>query len=698
MNKNYTLKRWTAETAGVSVTAHGISIHAELYGRESNGILLYDRESSEPVRIDFTEEMRLGSTYRCMLSGVSARDHVYLFHEDGKPVADPLAKRLVGHRLFGEEHRAAGKKDALKTCAFVSDEFDWRGDKRPGTPYEDSIYYGMHVRGFTRDASSRVREAGTFAGAEKKIPYLKKLGVTGIVLQPVYEFEECMRQPKARNVSEAALQQTADEPEMRLNYWGYLPGFYMAPKNAYAYGENAVTELKTLVRQLHRNNLEVILQFYFEPSTPVFRIRDILLYWVRQYHVDGFELLGGALPLKEIALEPGLSDTKIWSEWLPFEEIEEARRQKVSYPLTEVCGGQRRKKSWGKEKRYLAGFGKTYQNTMRRFLKGDGGVMAEFLRCQRENPEGCGQINYLATYNGFRLADVFSYNVKHNEANGEENRDGENNNYSWNCGAEGETRKKSILALRTQLMKNGLIMLFTAQGTPFLFMGDEWGKSSGGNNNPYCQDNEITWQKWNLKKTEKEILAFTMQLIALRKAHGIMHQEKPLKLMDYLSCGYPDLSYHGREAWRTSMEYQVRNIGVMLCGKYCVVDGREDECLYIAYNMHWEPHDFALPKLLKGKRWKLLVDTAGEKLAEPADTKDNKTATTMAAEKSAGETVVCTEMEAGSAVSSDSSDSVHSSNVSSQSVTLPARCARIYVSEEAPGAPKRRNRGNKTVK
>lgn len=642
MNKNFTLKKWAAESTGVSVTAHGISIHAELYGQESNGILLYDLEGAEPVRIDFTEEMRLGNTYRCLLSGSSLREHTYLFHEDGKPVTDLLAKRLTGHRHFGEEHLAAGKKDALKRCVFVADQFNWQGDKKPGTAYEDSVYYGMHVRGFTKDASSRVKEAGTFAGIQKKIPYLKKLGVTGIVLQPVYEFEECMQKTEART-AEAVASLQAGEPQTHLNYWGYLPGYYLAPKNAYAYSDDAVTELKTLVRQLHKNGLEVILQFYFEPYMSSMRIRDILLYWLKSYHIDGFELLGAQLPLREIALEPEFSECKLWSEWFPYEEIEEIQARRIASRLPESGRHQRHKKTPKREKRRLAGFGKEYRNTVRRFLKGDGGVLSEFLRMQRENPQGHGRINYLATYNGFRLADVFSYNEKHNEANGEENRDGEDVNYSWNCGAEGETRRKSVLALRTQLMKNALIMLFTAQGTPFLFMGDEWGKSSGGNNNPYCQDNEVTWQKWSLKKTEKELLSFTMQLIALRKAHGIMHQGKELKLMDYLSCGYPDLSYHGQEAWRTSMEYHNRSIGVMLCGKYCVTDGREDECLFIAYNMHWEPHDFALPKLMKGKRWKLAVDTA-----EAEEAKSRK------------------------------------EDDSSQSVTLPGRCVRIYISEEAP--------------
>lgn len=652
MNKNFILKKWAAESAGVSVTAHGISIHAELYGQESNGILLYDSGDAEPVRIDFTEEMKLGSTYRCMLSGVSPQDHTYLFHEDGKPVTDPMAKRFVGHRLFGEEHRAAGKKDALKTCVFVADQFNWQGDKKPGTAYEDSIYYGMHVRGFTKDPSSRVKEAGTFAGLQKKIPYLKKLGVTGIVLQPVYEFEECTKNPEARTAAEAA-GLPAGATQARINYWGYLPGYYLAPKNAYAYSSDAVTEFKTLVRQLHKNGLEVILQFYFESYMPSAQIRDILLYWLKSYHIDGFELLGADLPLREIALEPELSECKLWSEWFPYEEIEALRARRIALHMPECGKHQRHKRALAKEKRCLAGFGKDYQNAVRRFLKGDGGVLSEFLQRQRENPQGHGRINYLATYNGFRLADVFSYNEKHNEENGEENRDGENVNYSWNCGAEGETRKKSILALRMQLMKNALIMLFTAQGTPFLFMGDEWGKSSGGNNNPYCQDNEVTWQKWSLKKTEKELLAFTIQLIALRKTHGVMHQEKELRLMDYLSCGYPDLSYHGQEAWRTSIEYQTRNIGVMLCGKYCVTDGREDECFYIAYNMHWEPHGFALPKLLKGKRWKLLIDTVKAEEAENGKEDDN-----------------------------------------GQSVTLPGRCVRIYISEEAEKVPKKRGGKN----
>lgn len=642
MDKKYTLKRLTADTAGVCAGLQDISIHAELYGRNSNGILLYDGEGSEPVRIDFTDEIRLGNIYRGVLSGISPKKYTYLFHEDGKPVMDPLAKRLAGHRLFGKEHAEAGEKDALRACVFVAEEFDWQNDIKPKTAYEDSVYYGMHVRGFTKDDSSRIKEAGTFAGVQKKIPYLKKLGITGIVLQPVYEFEECMKMPENRTASDVSLRQAA-VAGTRLNYWGYLPGYYMAPKNAYSNSEDAVTELKTLVRQLHKNNLEIILQFYFEPSMTALRIRDILLYWAKNYHIDGFELLGAALPFQEIGLEPGLSDTKIWGQGFPLEEITNARA-KGHFSLMPKAGRKYEPaKNGGDAKRFLANTGKEYQNTVRQFLKGDGGQLSAFLQCQRHNPAAYGQINFLASYGGFRLADLFSYEHKHNKENGEGNRDGEDINYSWNCGVEGETRKKSILALRQRLVKNALTTLFTAQGTPFLFMGDEWGKSSAGNNNPYCQDNELTWQKWSLKKPEKELLAFTRELIALRKAHGILRQKKPLTLMDHLSCGAPDLSYHGEEAWRTNMDYQTRHIGMMLCGKYCVTDGKDEDCLYIAYNMHWEPHDFALPKPFKNRRWRLLLNTAKEQDAK--------------------ETF---------------SDSAN------QCVTLPERSVRIYISEEIP--------------
>lgn len=673
MDKKLTLKKWDADKTGVSVTAQGIHIHAELYGQESNGILLYDKTGADPIRLDFTEEMRAGHTYNCLLTGISPKQYTYLFHEDKVPVMDAQAKACVGHRLFGAEHMAAGDADLLYGCSFVSDHFDWRGDQKPGTPYEDSIYYGMHVRGFTKSASSRIKEAGTFAGVQKKIPYLKNLGVTGIVLQPVYEFMECMVPPEIRTSAEA-LKYTKKNPELHVNYWGYQSGFYYAPKNAYAYSDDAVSELKTLVKALHKNGLEVILQFYFDHSMSGGRINEILKYWAKYYHIDGFELLGAYLPLKDVASDPAFAEIKLWCEGFPYEEIAELKTERArSYMIGKGRRARRQKDHKIKQERFLASCNKEYKNTVRQFLKGDGNMVSAFLTMQRDNPEDHGKLNFLASYDGFRLADMVSYDRKHNEANGENNNDGENNNFSWNCGVEGETRKKNILSLRTKQMKNALTMLFTAQGTPCLFMGDEWGKSSNGNNNPYCQDNDITWQKWNLKKTERELLTFTEKLIALRKKYGTLHQPRPLQLMDTISCGYPDLSYHGREAWRPDFGYDVRQIGMMLCGRYIVRNGREEDHLFIAYNMHWEEKMFALPKLEKEKRWKLILNT--EESPDLNDT-DRK------------EVPVSENTEASECRLSETSDAGQENP--ELSVTLPGRSVRIYSSEKIPVKGKRK--------
>ncbi len=675
MDKTISIRKWDAGGAGVSVRAHGLFVHAELFGQKSNGILLCQKGST-PIRLDFPDETRTGNVYDCLLAGISPKEYTYLFHEDGVPVMDMRAKACVGHRLFGMEHMAAGDSDILTGCLFVADDFNWQGDKRLKTPYEDSFYYGLHVRGFTKDASSRIKEAGTFAGMQKKIPYLKKLGVTGIVVQPIYEFSECMPLSGIGTMADA-VEYAKKNPAMHLNYWGYMPGFYYAPKNAYAYSEDAVTELKTLVKALHKNGLEIILQFYFEPSMSAREIYQILTYWVSQYHIDGFELLGADLPVTELASAPFFEDIKLWFNWIPYEKIMQSKNDR----LHSITIGHDRKKNRHKEmppkrERVLAVHSREYRDTIRQFLKGDGNMVSPFLAMQRDNPADYARINFFATYQGFRLADMVSYDWKHNETNGEENRDGENDNFSWNCGIEGETRKRNVLALRMKQMKNALVMLFTAQGTPFLFMGDEYGKSSNGNNNPYCQDNPVTWQKWNLKKPEKELLAFTKQLITLRQKHRSLCQKGPLRLMDYISCGFPDLSYHGKEAWRPDMDFQTRHIGMMLCGKYCLQNGKEEDCLYIAYNMHWEEKEFALPKLEQGKKWKLILDTEGqgedlpEKAASPILTQDAPEHETVSADCETG------------------------SETPVMSVALPGRSIRIYQSEKVPLKASRKKRSN----
>ncbi|HOO29165.1 MAG TPA: hypothetical protein PLU43_11935, partial [Lachnospiraceae bacterium] len=244
------------------------------------------------------------------------------------------------------------------------------------------------------------------------------------------------------------------------------------------------------------------------------------------------------------------------------------------------------------------------------FLKSDEDMLQAFLYRQRRNPQDVHVINYLTAYEGFTLNDLVSYDYKHNEENGEENRDGNNYNYSWNCGAEGSTRRKAVGKLRMRQMKNAFAMLLLSQGTPMLLSGDEFCNTQYGNNNAYCQDNKVTWLNWKQTKQSQELYEYVKELIALRKSHPILHMEEELRIMDYAACGYPDLSYHAEAAWYPKMENHIRHIGMMLCGMYARIDRlTKDSFFFIAYNMHWESHKFGLPKLPKEMNWHYCLDT-----------------------------------------------------------------------------------------
>ena len=206
----------------------------------------------------------------------------------------------------------------------------------------------------------------------------------------------------------------------------------------------------------------------------------------------------------------------------------------------------------------------------------------------------------MANTNGFTLMDMVSYDIKHNEANGEDNRDGTDYNQSWNCGAEGPSRKKRIMQMRRKQIRNALLMLFLSQGTPLLMMGDEFGRTKKGNNNSYCQDNDISWLNWSLLNSNSSIHEFVKHVIRFRKEHSVFHMEKEPALMDYRCVGLPDVSYHGLKTWCPMFDRFLRQLGILYCGKYGKKpDGREDDYFYVAFNMHWEPHEFALPNLPK---------------------------------------------------------------------------------------------------
>ena len=442
-----------------------------------------------------------------------------------------------GKAFSGREHWSVskGKEKRKLRTRIVTDTFDWGKSQFPHLKKEDVIAYSLHVRGFTKHSSSGVAHKGTFDGVTEKLPYLQKLGINQIHLMPVYEF---------------------DENQRHVNYWGYGKAYFFAPKASYAAGD-PVNEMKSLVRQMHLAGIEVILEMPFTEGTTFSLILDCLRYWVMQYHVDGFIVNPYICNPDELAKDPVLAKSKIL------------------------------KKEDG------------FQNVMRRFLKGDEGMIRDVI-CQLKNQD-TQLYNYIASHNGFTLCDVVSYDGKHNEANGENNLDGPDYNYSWNCGAEGNSRKKAVNELRKNQIFNAFFLLLFAQGMPCILSGDEFMNTQKGNNNAYCQDNLISWLDWNQLSRQEELYTFVCRLIALRKACMKQTAKKSEDTMG--RSGIPQISYHGEDAWQMPAGRASRQLGVF----YHEESTEKD--FYIAYNMHWLSHSFALPSLLKGMEWVCIAGT-----------------------------------------------------------------------------------------
>jgi len=557
----------------------------------SCGVILYDRKTGKKIKkLPFLAEEKIGDVYCKYVQGVDASAISYQFYKEDEMIPDAYARGFVGLHSYGKEPLEKELRGIIP-C----DTFDWQQDANPQIPYEECICYGMHVRGFTRHSSSQVTHRGTFLGIVEKIPYLKQTGITTIELQPAYEFLEIpskqdMKKEFSYMVSE---EYVAEYSHKKLNYWGYKEGYYYAPKASYAAGEDAVSEFKTLVRELHKQGIELVMQFYFPKDVKRGEILEILRFWVLEYHVDGFRLMGEQLPVTMFAQDPVLVHTKLWYDYFDVDGIYD-RNEFPTYPN-------------------LAVYTDEYCYTMRKYLKSDGDMLNAVLHQMRHIPGKTGRINYMSNYNTFTLMDMVSYDRKYNEANGEDNRDGTDYNCSWNCGEDGPSRKKKIVKLRRKQLKNAMSMLMLSQGTPFIFMGDEFGNTQYGNNNPYCQDNKTTWLDWKELERNNELYQFWCMLVALRKAHPVLHPEKELRIMDYIACGYPDLSYHGPTAWRPQLENYSRHVGIMYCGKYARKDReKEDDFFYVAMNMHWEAHELALPRLPKGMKWEPVYCTGEE--------------------------------------------------------------------------------------
>lgn len=564
---------------GVSKTQKGYQFAFATAKEEPCTLLLYRKGEAEPEKeIAMTRQM--GDIYVAWADKINAKNYEYVYRVGEKTVLDPYATGISGKKKFGE----FVKEQELR-CTFDCAEYNWEGDQRPEVPFSESLIYCTHLRGYTMDKTSRVRAKGTFKGMMEKIPYLASLGVRQLELMPVYEFEEYPR-PKARSTM---YEREVPEESLKLNYWGYGPAFYFAPKGSYAYGKDASKELKDLVKALHKEGIELILEFYFEETTAPHMIMDCLKFWVEEYHVDGFHLNRNAVPMKTIVMEPSLKTTKIFTEFFDSSDLlDETRNLK---------------------RKHLAEYHDGFLIDARRLLKGDEDVLKDFCEKTRKNPEFHSVVNYLANHNGFTMMDMVSYDAKHNEANGENNTDGSNYNFSWNCGLEGPSKKKPLQQLRARQLRNAFAMLLFAQGVPLIYGGDEFGNSQQGNNNVYGQDNELSWVQWNMSKNARELFEYVQKLICFRKEHGVFHMGREASQSDYKSTGIPDLSYHGESAWYGGFEVFRRNIGMMYGNEYAE---HEENPVYVAYNLHWVEHDFGLPTLPKGRSWKITFTTAEE--------------------------------------------------------------------------------------
>ncbi len=524
---------------GATIWNGGVNFSVAVESGRECRLCLYRNKEKKPFQTLCLPERKGHGTVRSVrIDGIPLKGLEYQYLVQGEPLLDPYAWAISGREVWGEEPEETGKVRGK----VVADTYDWEEDEPLRIPYEDVVAYSLHVRGFTKHASSKVKRRGTFAGVAEKIPYFQSLGINQIHLMPVYEFEE---------------------NGTYRNYWGYGPAFWFAPKASYAgKGGDPVRELKELVKKCHASGIEVVLNLPFMSGVSYSMIVDCIRYYVMEYHIDGVIVNPYCAPFEELRKDPLLAYTKVLKQQEDF------------------------------------------QNTMRRFLKGDEGMVESVMWWLRHISGEDGIYNYVTSHTGFTLYDLVSYDRKHNELNGEKNQDGPEYNYSWNCGAEGASRKKAVMELRKHQIKNAFLLLLMAQGTPCILAGDEFLNSQKGNNNVYCQDNETGWLNWLKEGEEHWLFRYVKDLIAFRKKHPVLHCSEELAGMDRIASGVPDISYHGESAWQTPSEVSSRQLGVYYYG-----EAFGDTGCFAAYNMHWLSHSFALPSLRKGKKWYLAVST-----------------------------------------------------------------------------------------
>jgi len=643
----------------VGATPDDAGVNFSLFSANATGVelLLFDQhDAPEPfqtIALDpsvnktfhfwhvYVRGLQSGAHYAYRVDGPSDPTAGYRFDRK-KVLIDPYARGNTDSLWNRADATRPGDNVATSMRSVVIDAsgYDWEGDTPLKRPIEDTIIYEMHARGFTKSPSSGVAHPGTFSGIVEKIPYLKQLGVTAVELLPVFDFDE------------TDVLHIVDGTPLR-NFWGYSTLGFFAPQCAYCIAPESgwhLREFRDMVKALHKAGIEVILDVVFNHTDegnhqgPVFSFKGIdncvyyqlvpgdrqfyldytgtgntfncnhpiagklivesLIHWVREAHVDGFRFDEGSILTRDetgvpvahppvvwvIELEEQLADTKL---------IAEAWDAAGLYQVGHFPGDR-----W-------AEWNGAYRDDIRRFVKGDGGLVgavANRLAGSADPYQGRGglpvnSINFITCHDGFTLNDLVSYNTKHNEGNGENNRDGINDNLSWNCGVEGETTDPAVEQLRTRQVKNFAAILLLSRGVPMILAGDEIRRTQKGNNNAYCQDNEVSWFDWHLVAKNPELLRFWQRMIEFRKTHS------SLRSRYYFDGrvnerGLADVSWHGTKlnspGWS---DPDARALGMTLGG----FNGEPD--IHVMLNMFWDALDFETPPLPR-RRWFKAVDTA----------------------------------------------------------------------------------------
>ena len=536
---------------------------------------------AQAVRLFSLKNAGMSDVFCASLSGTDLISKLngasYDFSAEGEHFVDHSARAISGRDSFGKKGRLRAR--------FDFSDFDWSDERRKIIPYDEMVMCETHVRGFTRHSSSGVAHPGTFDGLKEKLPYLKKLGINTLFLLPIYDFDETAIEP-------------GTDGKARLNYWGYSKSAYhFAPKASYCADPSSPrTEFMSLIKEIHRQGMNIILDMYFENCSTSY-VLTCLRYYSFDYHIDGFRINPGAVDLSEVRKDEILSHVRfIYHSW------EDRPDDKNSPMLFEMNDG--------------------FKNSARRYVKSDEGQVEGFYYQFRTQRNGVARINYITGHDGFTLRDLISYDVKHNEANGERGLDGTEYNYSWNCGFEGVTTRKAVLKMRKKQEKNILMMLLLGLPIPMLLSGDEFGNSQKGNNNAYCIDGPTTWLNWNLLEKNKETFSFIKKLLNLRKKLSIYHRAENYTGFDHKGYGAPDISSHGKEPWNNTFPYYSRELGILFYGPY--LDETPKTSYYLAFNMHWESHNFYLPDITKKRDWRVVIDTARDS-SDETGLSDDKT-------------------------------------------------------------------------